>query len=264
MLRFYIAVARTAFRRQLIYRWANIAGLLTNIFFGAIFSYLIIALYHARPSAAGYNVHDTLRYTWLVQGMIMIVLPFGWYDVMLSIRSGDVISDLSKPYDYYWYWFSRELGRACYYTLFRGIPTYLAGMVLFGIDVPTNWHAWFIYILILPLSAMLGIAYRYLYNVVAFWITEARAVAVLATTIALFLTGSFVPFPFFPAWFRAIAVWLPFNGLMNFPAEIFLNKLSSSEIWLGSSCLILWLLVLTLFVRWITTVATRRVVVQGG
>ena len=48
MLRFYIEVAHTAFRRQLIYRWANLAGLLTNIFFGAIFSYVMIALFHAR------------------------------------------------------------------------------------------------------------------------------------------------------------------------------------------------------------------------
>jgi ABC-2 type transport system permease protein len=49
MMRFYIEVARTAFRRQLIYRWANLAGLLTNAFFGAVFSYVIIALYFARP-----------------------------------------------------------------------------------------------------------------------------------------------------------------------------------------------------------------------
>ncbi len=78
MLRFYVEVARTAFRRQLIYRWANLAGLLTNAFFSSVFSYVIIALYHARPVIAGYNVNDTLRYTWVVQAMIMAVLPFGW------------------------------------------------------------------------------------------------------------------------------------------------------------------------------------------
>ena len=264
MFRFYIEVARTAFRRQLIYRWANIVGLLTNIFFAAIFSYLIIALYHTRPSAAGYNVHDTLQYTWIVQSMIMIVLPFSWYDVMLSIRSGDVISDLSKPCDYYWYWFSREIGRDCYYLLFRSIPTYLAGMLLFGIGIPSQWQAWLVYILVLPISITLGIAYRFLYNVVAFWITEARAVAVLAGTIALFFTGSFVPFPFFPAWFREVAVLLPFNGLMNFPAEVFLNKLHKTDFWLQSASSLFWLLTLTFFVRWLTTTATRRVIVQGG
>ncbi len=122
MLRFYFAVARTAYRRQLTYRWANLAGLLTNIFFGAIFSYVMIALFHARPVAAGYNVRDVLRYIWLVQAMVMIVLTFGWYDLMLTIRSGEVVSDLSKPCDFYWYWFSREMGRSAYYLLFRGCP----------------------------------------------------------------------------------------------------------------------------------------------
>src|SRR5437773_12551225 len=97
MLRFYLEVARTAFRRQLIYRWANLAGLLTNIFFGSIFSYVVIALFAVRPHVVGYDVRDTLRYTWLVQSIVMIVLTFGWYDLMLTIRSGAVISDLSKP-----------------------------------------------------------------------------------------------------------------------------------------------------------------------
>jgi hypothetical protein len=61
MLRFYFEVARTAYRRQLIYRWANLAGLLTNIFFGAILSYVMIALYLA-GAGNGYGCTDI----WLV------------------------------------------------------------------------------------------------------------------------------------------------------------------------------------------------------
>ena len=107
MLRFYVEVARTAFRRQLMYNWANLAGLLTNIVFGIIFSYVMIALFQVKHVAGGYDLRDALRYTWLVQSLVMIVLTFGWYDLMLTIRSGEVVSDLSKPCDFYWYWFSR-------------------------------------------------------------------------------------------------------------------------------------------------------------
>src|SRR5690242_14556661 len=85
MFRFYLAVARTTFRRQVIYRWANLAGLITNIFFGSIFSYVIIALYHVRPLVSGYSVLDTLRYTWLIQSMIMVVTQFSWVELMLTI-----------------------------------------------------------------------------------------------------------------------------------------------------------------------------------
>src|SRR5690349_14060631 len=105
MFRFYFEVARTMFRRQLIYQWSNLGGLFTNVFFGAIFSFVIIALYRLRSDVAGLNVLDTLRYTWLTQAMIMVILPFGWFDLMMTIRTGEVVTDLSKPCDFYWYWF---------------------------------------------------------------------------------------------------------------------------------------------------------------
>jgi ABC-2 type transport system permease protein len=264
MLRFYIEVARTAFRRQLIYRWANLAGLLTNAFFGSVFSYVIIALYHARPVVAGYNVSDTLRYTWLVQSMIMVVLPFGWLDLMQTIRSGEVVADMSKPCDFYWYWFSREIGRDIYYLLFRCIPTYICGMLLFGIGLPTGWHTWLAYSLTFPLGAMIGIAYRFLYNVSAFWIIEAQAVATLALVVALFFTGSYVPLPFFPPGLLMLANWLPFNGLMNLPAELLVGKLTGGSVLFEIGRQILWLIVLTLFVRAVTARAGRRIISQGG
>jgi ABC-2 type transport system permease protein len=264
MLRFYVEVARTAYRRQLIYRWANLAGLLTNIFFGAIFSYVIIALFKAKPVVAGYDVQDTLSYIWLAQAMVMVVLTFGWYDLMLTIRSGEVVSDLSKPCDFYWYWFSREIGRSAYFLLFRGVPTYLAGMLLFGFGSPGDWKTWLAYAASLPLAAIIGIAYRFLFNIVAFWVLEARAVAGFATAIALFFAGSYVPLPFFPAWLRAIATWLPFNGLMNVPAQIFLGKLTGIALLSGLGLQIFWVILLTLGVRSLTSAAARRVTVQGG
>lgn len=264
MLRFYVEVARTAFRRQLIYRWANLAGLLTNAFFGSVFSYVIIALYHARPVVAGYNVNDTLRYTWLIQAMIMVVLPFGWWDLMQTIRSGEVIADMSKPCDFYWYWFSREIGRDVYYFLFRCLPTYVCGMLLFGIGTPTGWSSWLVYALALSLGAMLGIAYRFLYNVIAFWIIEARAVATLASVIALFFTGSYVPLPFFPPALRTLAGWLPFNGLINLPAEVLMGKLSGDALLFEIVRQALWLILLTMCVRAVSAYAGRRVISQGG
>jgi ABC-2 type transport system permease protein len=264
VLRFYVEVARTAFRRQLIYRWANLAGLLTNIFFGAVFSYVIIALYHARPIAAGYNVQDALRYVWLEQALLMVVIPFGWYDLMLTIRTGAVVSDLSKPCDFYWYWFSREFGRSAYYLLLRGLPIYLAGMLLFGIGIPADWRQWPVFALSITLSTLVGIAYRYFFNLTAFWVVEARAVYTLGLTLAQFLTGSYVPLPFFPSWLLAIVTWLPFNAFMNIPTQMFIGNISATTLLFDLFLQFAWVIILTLSVRTLTTIAARRVIVQGG
>ena len=47
-MRLYIELARKAAQRQLAYRQANLAGLLTNLFFGALRAYALIALYGVR------------------------------------------------------------------------------------------------------------------------------------------------------------------------------------------------------------------------
>lgn len=264
MWRFYAEVAWTSFKRQQIYRWANIAGLLANAFFGAFFSYLTIALFQARPNAAGYDVGTALRYTWIAQSLIMVVLSFGWYDLMLTIRGGEVVTDLARPCDLCWYWFSREAGRAAYYILYRGIPTYLIGMLLFHIGMPGDWRNWAGFALALALGAAVGIAYRVLYNLAAFWLVEARPVGLLATIVALFGAGSYVPLPFFPDGLRAVVLWLPFNGLLNAPAQILLGKEAGWALALEIARQAVWFLALTLLVRAIMARASRRIVVQGG
>lgn len=264
MLQFYWMVARTAYRRQLIYRWANISGLVTNIFFAAVFSYVIIALYQSRPVVSGYDVLDIVRYTWLVQAMIMITTPFGWTDLMQTIRSGEVASDLSKPCDFYWYWFSREMGRSLYFLLFRGVPIYIGGMLLFQIGLSGSWLDWLFGLLVLTIGAMIGIAYRYLYNLAAFWMLDARALPTFAIVVATFFTGSYVPVPLFPDWLQTICQWLPFYGLMSLPTEIILGKINGPIVIFEIVRQLGWLVIITCFVRWLTAIAARRVVSQGG
>jgi ABC-2 type transport system permease protein len=257
-------VARTACRRQLIYRWANLAGLCTNAFFAAIGSYVVVALFQVRTSAGGYHLAETVQYIWLLQALTMPILPFGWMDLMLTIRTGDVVSDLSKPCDFYWYWAGREIGRSLYFVAFRTVPTYLLGMLLFGVGLPAQWDRWLPFVASFILGASLGIAYRFLYNIAAFWVVEARAVATMAHQVALFCTGMIIPVAFFPPWLRSITDWLPFNALMNLPAEFFLGKVPGNRLAFELLRQAAWVLILTLIARWTATRAARRVVVQGG
>lgn len=264
MWRFYFEVARTAYRSQLIYRWANLAGLCANLFFGVIFCSVMIALYHVRPVTAGYNLRDILSYIWAAQALIMVVLPFGWQDLMLTIRTGEVVSDLSKPCDFFLYWCSRELGRAVYYFIFRCLPTYIIGALLFGLGFGVGWPLWPLCGIVLALGAMSGVVFRVMLNLFAFWLLEARAVITLGTTLAQFCSGNYLPVAFFPAWLFTLVSWLPFNGMINGPAQAFLGKLSGSALLFEMIIQAGWLLILIVIVRLITAVATRRVVVQGG
>jgi ABC-2 type transport system permease protein len=263
VLRFYLAVALAAYRRQLIYRWANISGLATNTFFGIVVSSIYIALYQAQPHAGGYDIHQTLTYIWLVQASHMLILPFGWFDLMLSIRSGDVVADLSKPFDFFWYWFARESGRNVYFTLFRGVPTYLMGALIYHLGVPSIGYL-ALFAAALLLAATLGIAYRYLYNVVAFWVIEGRAWGGIAQVVAMFMGGSYVPIMLFPPVLRVVVQWTPFAALYNVTGQAFSGRLVGYTPLSALGMQAGWALVFLIGARLITRAATRRVITQGG
>jgi ABC-2 type transport system permease protein len=264
MPRFYLEVARTAFRRQLIYRWANLAGLAANAFFGIVLSYVFLALYHARATAGGFTALDTLRYLWMMQAITMMVLTFGWYDLLLTIRSGDVVADLSKPCDFFWYWFSREAGRSAYYLIFRAVPTYAIGALLFGLGLPGGPGRWLAVALTLLGGTALGITYRFLTNIASFWLVEGRSAAGLLLTVALFCAGSYLPVAFFPTWLRVFAEWLPYSGMLNVTGEVFTGRLTGAALALEVARQALWIVALIALARALTAAATRRVVVQGG
>ncbi len=72
-MRVYIEVAKRAFQQQLTYRTANLAGLATNAFWGALRSFLFLGLFQGREVAAGWSLRDAIDYVWNTQALIMPV-----------------------------------------------------------------------------------------------------------------------------------------------------------------------------------------------
>jgi viologen exporter family transport system permease protein len=263
-MRVYIEVARCAFQQQLAYRTANLAGLATNAFWGALRSFLFLGLFQGRDVAAGWNVRDAIDYVWITQALIMPVYFWNWSEIANTIRSGDVVSDLAKPVDYYAFWLSRDAGRAVYHSLFRWLPTTLLGVLLFSVRLPADAGRWGCFFLSMMLAVWLSFGLRFLYNVAAFWLLDQRGVGALVSATALFLSGFLVPLNYFPDWAQDIVTWLPFAGMLQAPIEVLLGKLTGASL---ASALVFqaaWGLILLTANRLLLALAVRRVIIQGG
>ena len=147
-MRLYWELAKRQYQQQLAYRTANLAGLFTNAFFGYIRAAIFIAAFGGSGGAsagqviAGYDLQAAVTYTWITQALIMIVMLWGWWDIEQTIRSGDVITDLARPFSYLGFWLARDLGRAVYFLLFRATPVMLVGQLLFGLRWPSSPLVW--------------------------------------------------------------------------------------------------------------------------
>ena len=263
-MRLYVEVAKRAFARFLTYRAASVSGLITNAFFGVMISYVFIAAYEGRVVEAGWTEGDALTFVWLGQALLMPVYIFAWWEIALTIRSGDIVSDLSKPFDYYAFWLSQDYGRALYHTLFRGAPTLVVGWLLFDIQVPSGVDRWMPFLLSVGLAIWISFGLRFLANISSFWLLDYRGAGMALLFANVFFSGLLVPLVYWPDTLQSIVGWLPFAGLIQTPVDVYLGHAAGAEL---AGVLLLqagWALVLLLACRLLLALAVRRIVVQGG
>jgi ABC-2 type transport system permease protein len=267
-MRLYAALARMAFRRQLAYRTANLAGLLTNAFFGYLRSAALIAAFASAPSGsiAGYDTQTITTYAWVTQALIMVLNLWGWWDIELTIRSGDVVTDLTRPVSYLGSWLARDYGRAAYFLLFRGLPSLIVGQLTLsdGLRWPTDPLAWLAFAGSLVVAVAISFAWRFLLNLSAFWTTDARGLGALANGVVLFLGGFVVPLRFFPAWLQPLLLALPFAAIIQVPSDIFVGRLQGAAVAAALLDQVAWAVALLALCQACVALATRRISVQGG
>lgn len=262
-MRLYYEIARRSFRRAMIYRGAYIAGMLTNAFWGALISFVYQAIYAAGGEVAGFSARDAISYTWTTQSLISI--GGGWLsmELMETIRTGEVVTDLSRPWNFYGYWLSRTLGERAFNLVMRATPTYLIGVALFDARLPAPAEA-VAFFAALGLAMLVSFSVNFIVNIAGFWIVDATGFVGIANVTLMFFSGFLLPLAFFPPALQAIAHVLPFQAITALPAQIFLGKTVGAELASALVLQLFWLAVLGACALLILRAATRKLVIQGG
>lgn len=263
-MRLFWELCKLSFQRQLTYRAANLAGLATNIFFGLLRATVMVALFGAREQVEGITVRDAITYTGLTQAVIAYLSIFGWFDLMNSIYSGEVSSDLLKPMGYFRYWLARDLGRAAASLLLRGVTIMLIYAIFYRITLPSGIVQWLALLASSLLGLLVGFGWRFIVNLSAFWTPDARGVARFAFGIAWVLSGFFMPLRFYPEWFIRLCYLTPFPAMVNSTVEIYLGLLTGREIVLALATQLGWALLLALVAQLLLKIGMRHLVIQGG
>jgi len=263
-VRLYWEIARRGYRRYAVYPAATWAGVFTNTAFGFMQAYIFLAVFEHRQDVGGFDVTKTLTYVWLAQAMISTVAVFGWSDLALRIRSGDIATDLARPAHPLRVGLAADFGRAAYQAVFRGIPPFIVGALAFELTAPQSPLVVLAFLASLVLAIVVSYAFRALYNLSAFWLLDHRGAMLIGVTLSLFFSGFIVPLPFFPGWLEAIAYATPFPSLVQSPVDIFVGQSQGLEIPLALAQQLGWAAVLFALVQGVFAIGTRKLVIQGG
>lgn len=260
----YWALAKLALQRQLTYRAATLAGLATNLFFGVLRVAVMSALYGARADVGGISLQGAITFTGISQALIALLGLFGWIELMNTVYSGDVASDLLKPLNYFLFWLAQDAGRALAILLMRGVPIMALYALLFDIAAPQTAEQWLALGMALILAWLVSFAWRFLVNLASFWTPNALGIARFAFGGALVVSGFVFPLRFFPDWFVRFCYLTPFPAMVNTVVEVYLGVVTGPALVQALLVQLAWAVILIGAGQLVLRAGVRQLVIQGG
>lgn len=265
-MKLFCKLVWTSLKQQITYRAAIAAGLATNLFFGFLRAAVLISLFAGSHTQkmGGMDQADAVNFVAISQGVITFLVIFGNYDLMRSVYSGEVGSDLLKPLSLFTYWLGRDLGKALVNLALRGVLYMLLFSLFYQVRLPQGVEQWLSFIIALGLAWLVSFAWRFLVNLASFWTPEAIGIGRAAFAFSQLFSGFFMPLNLLPEWFGKLAAYTPFPSILNTPMQVYLGKLGGADLPGAFAAQLLWFLGLFGLCLLALRAGVRRLVVQGG
>lgn len=260
----YWAIFTTRFRLLLQYRAAAMAGLVTQLFFGAVIVGVMRAFYASAEGTQPMNIGEVVSYIWLGQAFLALVPWRGDPDIVALVRNGGVAYELLRPMNLYRLWFARAVAMRVAPALLRATPLLPIAWCFLGLESPASGSALLLWILAMVGAVALSAAMTVLLNFSLMWTVSGEGITQAMPIVTMFFSGMILPLPLFPEWAQGVLHWLPFRGLVDVPHRIYLGNLDGSEALLALMQQWLWVGGLGTVGYLLLNRGLKRLVVQGG
>ena len=264
----YRAIFRIRFTNSLQYRAAAFGGLVTQFAWGGMYVLAFAAFYRSNPENFPMTFSQTVTYIWLQQGfMALFFLWFYENTIIEAIESGSIAYEMVRPMDLYSRWFAIISANRVSRTLLRCVPLLLVAVVLpqpFRLVIPFDLAQLGLFTLSMALAFCVTITFSMLIYISAFYTLNSMGTRLIVAVASDFLSGAYIPLPFFPDTVRVVMELLPFGSMQNMPLLIFSGHVYGAAALRGVGIQVFWVVVLFIAGRIWMNHALKRVVVQGG
>ena len=269
----YIAAFASRFLQMLQYRTAALAGFGTQCWWGGI-KVMVLAAFYGGASMAGtpMSLTQAITYSWLSQGLLVLVPWLGDPEVAQAVRTGAVAYDRLRPVDAYALWFARSAGwiaarvlpRVALMAAFAAVALPLVGLGDWAWKPPASFAAAIAFLASSVLALLLSTSMVMLLNIAATAALNERGINALAGPVVIVFSGNLLPLMLLPNAWQTALLLQPFAGVVDIPARIYFGLMSGWQAMAGLGLQSFCIVVLVVFGRMAMQRTMRRLEVQGG
>ena len=245
----YLSFFKMRLMAGLQYRAAALAGMSTQLVWGAMEVLLYRAFWLEAPERFPMGMQALAAYIWLQQAFLAFFALWNWeYEILESVKTGSVAYELLRPVNVYSMWLARTAANRLARGLLRLLPVLAVGCLIpapYGLRLRVPLPVFGVYAL-------------------TFYLTDPGGIMFLSIAAADLLGGAIVPLPFLPSWLRGIAQLTPFASMQNVPLRIFSGDIPLGQIPAAMGLQVLWIAVLGAAGYLLTKRGLGRAVILGG
>ncbi len=267
-VRKYWKILRISLVERLVYR--------ADFFVSTVFRFLPLvttlllweAVYQGsgKDELGGYTRNQMVAYLLLVQiSRMFSSMPGLAGGIARDIRDGNLKKYLLQPIDMLAYLLSYRMAHKTAYILTSALPY---GLLFFlcrdffdGLPEPLMLAG---YVAALLLGFLLGFFFEAMLGMLGFWLLEVTSFLYVINTINFFVSGHMFPLDLLPEGIAEFLKHLPFQYLAYFPAQVFLGKVTGTELLWQLAIEITWVLLFIVMARVLYRVGLRRYSAYGG
>ncbi|WP_127530184.1 ABC transporter permease [Paenibacillus kobensis] len=262
-MRVYLKVAKQSFQQKLSYKLEYYLGLFGSILSIFITSAIWKAVYGSEAVVSDVTQTQAVSYA-LLAILMRTTLTMNEFLIDGKIRSGEIATELIRPYKFLVYIFSRVTGEVGYNMWTRILPLIIVSALCFNLEITNSWIHMIEFACSLVLSYFLLFYINLIFWLLAFWVHQTWSLITIKNAIILLLSGATIPFWFLPDWLTRILQLLPFKDIYFTPLTIILGKSISADVWRLYGEQLLWIALFAIISLLLWRKAQTKLVIQGG
>ncbi len=265
----YIHYFKLRFITNLQYRAAALAGIATQFFFGMVFILVYYAFYKSNPNSSLPMVWNNLvTYMWLQQAFYALVYPYERDEELSNmIKSGNLAYEIIRPQNLFIKFYVKMIAKKTVSSLLRFFPVIIIGFLLpqpFNLSLPLSFSHFLLFLVALVISCLLVSLLTIIVHIFTMFTIDSKGIISIYSVIAEVFSGATIPIPFFPEFLKKIAYVLPFRYICDLPFRLYSGDIFINEGIILLFHAIIWIIILITFGLFITKLALKKAVIQGG